>query len=376
MLSRWSSQSLGLSLNLDFLSGGALDPRISFSRPSTATRINSAGLLESVASGAPRIDYDPVTLACRGLLVEEQRTNLLLRSAELDSAWTVYGGAAVTANQAVSPDGATTADLLNLTTGGIYQIVSGSPSTAYTFSVWLRAAAPTTARIVINTNLSDATTQAVAVTTTWQRFAVTKTTAVGTTSVTAQIDNGAGAAVVYAWGAQLEAGAFASSYIPTAGAQATRAADVPPLPLGAWFNPAEGAVVVEYDSLATTGFPDVFNVSDGTNANRLQQYIDGSNGFTSFREVVSGVVQGLASDSTTQGSVVRSAVAYSSAGVVLCVNAKTPVTTANANHAAGLNKLTLGCSPAGTASFLNGHIRRLRYYRTRLSNAQLQALTA
>lgn len=55
--------------------GRALDPRMSFSRPSTATLFNSSGVLLSAAIDQPRYDHDPVTFVSRGLLVEEQRTN-------------------------------------------------------------------------------------------------------------------------------------------------------------------------------------------------------------------------------------------------------------------------------------------------------------
>ena len=51
-----------------------------FTRATTATYVNSAGTVTTAAVDEPRIDYDPATLACRGLLIEEQRTNLILNS--------------------------------------------------------------------------------------------------------------------------------------------------------------------------------------------------------------------------------------------------------------------------------------------------------
>ena len=93
------SSSLRKRLALNFLSGGSLDPRITFTRASSATRVNSSGLIETVSSNVARIDYDPVTLAPKGLLIEEQRTNLLLRS-------TWEGGTAgVEGSGAVAPTG-------------------------------------------------------------------------------------------------------------------------------------------------------------------------------------------------------------------------------------------------------------------------------
>lgn len=70
------------SLDLSFTTG-TLDPRITFTRASVGTYFDAAGVMQTAAGGAPRFDYDPVTHAARGLLIEEARTNLLLNSAVL-----------------------------------------------------------------------------------------------------------------------------------------------------------------------------------------------------------------------------------------------------------------------------------------------------
>ena len=57
-----------------------LDPRVTFTRASTGTRVNSAGLIETVPANTARLDHDPVTLAQKGLLIEEARTNAITRS--------------------------------------------------------------------------------------------------------------------------------------------------------------------------------------------------------------------------------------------------------------------------------------------------------
>lgn len=75
-----------------------------FTRATTATYVNSAGLLATAASGELRYDYDPVTLAPRGILVEEASTNLVPTS----TAWTATGGGVVDGTQS-APDGTTTA---------------------------------------------------------------------------------------------------------------------------------------------------------------------------------------------------------------------------------------------------------------------------
>ncbi len=73
----------GPSLDLNFLSG-MLDPRITFTRAAgPATYFDATGTLQTAGTNVARFDYDPVTLASRGLLIEEARTNLLLNSASL-----------------------------------------------------------------------------------------------------------------------------------------------------------------------------------------------------------------------------------------------------------------------------------------------------
>ena len=73
----------GATLNLQFAGATAIDSRITFTRASSATFTGSNGLLQTAAVDAPRLTYNPTTLAAEGLLVEEQRTNLLLNTSVL-----------------------------------------------------------------------------------------------------------------------------------------------------------------------------------------------------------------------------------------------------------------------------------------------------
>ncbi len=72
------------SLLLDFANSGRVDPRVKFTRASTATCWGPDGKLRTVAANVPRIDYDPATGKCLGLLEEEARTNLILNSSVLE----------------------------------------------------------------------------------------------------------------------------------------------------------------------------------------------------------------------------------------------------------------------------------------------------
>ncbi|HNB46034.1 MAG TPA: hypothetical protein PLL72_17730, partial [Burkholderiaceae bacterium] len=149
MLLTWASSQGRPSLVLNFLQGIA-DSRITYSGGANGTRVNSSGVI--VAATTPRFDYDPVTLAARGLLVEEARTNLCLRSEDFTNAsWQTAGTATVTANTTVSPDGTQNADTVtaNAADSIIYQQIAVSASTTYTGSFYMKAATNTTVTIYI-----------------------------------------------------------------------------------------------------------------------------------------------------------------------------------------------------------------------------------
>lgn len=182
------------SLSLDFTSSSeTLDPRITFSRTTNATRVNSQGLIE----------YAP--------------HNLLLNSETFNSSWIRFGTTTLNLNTVTAPNGTTTADNIVFTSAsaGIYQAITGTALTTYVFSVYIKSSSSTQVNLVINTNLADPTIQTVSVTSGWNRFSITKTTSSGTTSVTAQIqDTGSGNSQFDIWGAQLNVGAL-QPYYPT-----------------------------------------------------------------------------------------------------------------------------------------------------------------
>jgi hypothetical protein len=211
---------------LDFTTG-VLDPRVTVARLlDTATRVNSSGLIEIVNANLPRFDYDPVTLAAKGLLIEESRANKLLQS-NFAASWSSTGSPTVTLNAAVSPDGTTNATQITSSPGGVFRAVFQDVATtaaAHTFSIYLKSATGTNQTMRIWADTSPSLSAAITVTPQWQRFTVS-----GTTNTTARVqigvDGSANAFDVYAYGAQLETGAFATSYIPTTTTSLTRNAD-------------------------------------------------------------------------------------------------------------------------------------------------------
>lgn len=238
------------------------DSRVSFSRSTTATRFRADKVLESVASNTPRIDHAPLTGAVRGLLLEEQRTNLIRYSQEFDtSAWS-KGACSIAPNVAIAPDGTTTADkTVESTANAEHYFTTPSAlnssltdNTVYTVSCFIKPAGRnkvqfacrrkdfTFARCIFDlvaktaSSLSNVTsTQISDVGSGWVRCAASFDVKSGAGGVfpyfalfngTVSVYAGDGVSGVYQWGFQVEAGSFATSYIPTTTAAVTRAADV------------------------------------------------------------------------------------------------------------------------------------------------------
>jgi hypothetical protein len=331
-------------------------------------------VLETVGIDVPAFDHNPTTGESLGLLVEEQRTNLLLHNRTLTNvAWVASN--ITPAKDQVGADGVSnSASSITATdaNGTILQTIASASAARATSAYVKRITGTGTIEMTQN---NGSTWTAVTVTSAWTRVTIPSATVTDPVVGFRIVTSGDAIAVDYA---QLENGAFPTSYIPTTTAAVTRSADVASITgsaFSSWYNAAEGSVFANYRSFATAAFPDVFNISDGTNPNRQQQFIDGSNGFTTFRELVSNVQQGIASRSLALNAEARSVGAYSSIGLVFTLNGLDPATNANATHPTGLNRLSIGSSAAGNTSYLNGHIRRLCYWPQRLANTTLQQIT-
>lgn len=326
----------------------------------------------STAYYGPRFDYDPVTLQPRGILIEEQRTNLLTYSAEFDNAaWGKFVSASVTANTTTAPDGTATADTLTLASTAnsrIEQTVTVSSGQTYTFSVWMRVASGTlSVRLYgIDTGAGSAFT----VNTSWQRFSITQVASSGTRFPAIVTDGTAGS--VFIWGAQLEAGAFATSYIPTIASTATRNADSLFLSgqnFAQWYRQDAGAWYAEFNVLDQAGV--TYTVSDGTGNNRFIGYPASS---VQLEITTGGVLQASLDGGTiTPNTNVKVASAYATNDAALSLNGGTAVSDASVTLPT-VNQSRIGANVGG-GNLLNGWFRNLIYAPVRAANFQLQALT-
>jgi len=281
---------------LDFTTG-VLDPRVTVTRAlNTATRVNSSGLIEGVNANLPRFDYDPTTLAPKGLLIEETRANLLAYSDQFNvgAGW-AQNNVTISANSTTSPDGTANADkIIEDTATSSHRIATGPTLavTPYTMSVfakasgrnWIIVGSASDGRFAyfnvsngtIGTLVGGATASITNFGNGWYRCATTftpTTAAVRTLAIwLANADNSAtytgnGTSGAFLYGAQLEAGSFATSYIPTTTTSLTRNADVVSMTgtnFSNWYSSGSGAFQIAVTPLTATGTRPLIQADDNT----------------------------------------------------------------------------------------------------------------
>ena len=365
----------------------------------------------SVINSAPRFDHNPTTGESLGLLVEEARTNLLVRSEELDNASWGKFSTTVSANAVVSPTGNIDADLVIDTSTSaehyIDQTCSTTTNQAYTQVIFAKAGTAPSFRIMVVAIGSSSTTSqiiftqtagvfvassvvglvtsatAVAVGNGWYRCAVTYT--LNGTVITHQmriypylsgIYAGTGLGT-YFWGAQLEAGAFATSYIPTTSATVTRAADVASITgtnFSSWYNQSTGSVFISSSLLASVN---TYEASFTDNTNNNHHYLR----YLATQHQLVSAAGGIANTSiySTGGAsqlLAKTAYAYGSTEYSISSNGLLGTfSSTTGTIPATINSLNIGSSQVSSATG-NLTIKRLTYWPVRLANPTLQSITS
>jgi len=383
-------------------------------RATTATRVNASGLIEVVASGIPRLDY-PLGGGCPALLVEPSGSNLTFPSEGFSSpTWALAVSASVSGVS--SPDGMNTATtfIASTTTDRVRRLVTLTSGTTYTYSLFGKFGALSSG-FTMNVFQENATTYGSGV---CQAFNLNEGTLGASGTVGAgftlqsvgmenygdgwyrcrmtvlmsytppslarigfrlgtQISGGIPLSVVSgsvsAWGAQLETGSVATSYIPTTTASATRNADVISLSgaVSGCIGQTEGTIYLETNALVS-GVSDLFCFARATtntvsisknSSNRIQATV-----------YTSGQVLNIAASGAVSGNL-KIAVAYKTGDSALYINGVQIGTSSNAfSFAAALTQINI--NPTGFFEGIgNQRISTLYLSATRLTNAQLQALT-
>lgn len=387
-------------LALDFTTA-SLDARVTFTRTTDATHpatyVDSSGYITAATNNQPRFDYDPVTLACKGLLIEESRSNLFTYSSALDDAsWlkTASGtgtAPAVTPNNATAPDGTLTADTIVFNTGAgtttsdqsiLSKAVTVTNATVYTDSFYLNGTAG--AKLLMRGVASSGYTQ-ITLTGSWQRVTLAETSSGTSRGIELGLRQGLSgigtinsSVTVAVWGMQLELGAFATSYIPTTTAALTRNADVAVMTgtnFSDWFNASQGSFEFVGDLLALFNGPTFIKADDGTENERYFLY-----GNASFSPTIVVTDGGVAQASRSSGTLVantqfKTVYGYKLDDFGISTNAGS-VQTDTAGTLPTVTQLGIGCNAAGTpAAFMNGHVAKVFYWPQKLTSAEIRAFS-
>lgn len=370
------------TLTLNFMTG-VLDSKITFVRASTATYFDAAGLVKSAANNVARFDYDPATLALRGLLVEESRTNILNWSQTFATAggtqnnWVDSASLQRVSTTRTSPDG--TGNALEIKANGaadqtIVSSAAAGSSAQRVFSIFLKRVTGTGDIQYTLDNGATWTTQAI--TTAWVRYTFAATTANQQVGIRIRTNGD----VIQIWGAQLEAGACPSSYIPTTSASAQRQADVATVTtLAPWYSATAGTLFSQFiepcpDAANNRG---ITSLDDGTNNNRVAMFVPlGATLVVAARVVAGGVAANPANSATfTATQVTKAAIAYAVGAnqAALAVNGATPTTASPLASPSGVNVLRIGAIFG--ANQIGGWIQEILYFNRRLGGSELQSLT-
>ena len=345
----------------------------------------------------PRVEWDSAGNRL-GLLVEEARSNLIPYS-DFISGWNKASGDFQTPNSGIAPDGTNTAVQYEVNNGGfLYDVITVTASTEYTFSWYVKRAPSLVATQGVYAFYDESNSAFIERTVYnipssggidgWHRQSHTFTTPAGCTSVRVYPlrADGSGGVVTKAigrsliWGAQLEAGAFSTSFIETTGSTTTRSADVASIPVADFgYNQSEGTVVVEAKTFsnAEANHGDFALTDSGTSP-------DLSSGSRTGSSVAGSYSTWYKTAGTTQANLVRTSAVednvfykagfcYKANDFAQSVDGGSILSDSSGTVPSRNSVVLIGDNYYGK---LNGHIKSIKYYPRRLTNAQLQDLTS
>ena len=370
------------------------------------------GLVSTVKTriGSTEPETTPVET---GLILEPAATNLEDHSYNMSSSnhgvALSTGASFVVTGDLTAPDGSYTASKFTFAgTSDRLDDVHGTftDGDTYTFSMWVKGVAGQVVGMALLNNLGGNVEPYIYLTGDWQRISITKTfdsqgTNIRTHGViirgnpggyamSNQGDAGTWATHVYVWGMQIEEGFSSTSYIPTYGGTATRSADVDTsldngesytrkddavfidnLQYSDWYNREEGTYYLDFDSNATEdtevivlGQPGYPWILYKYLANQWKTY-NGNNSIVTPMSSTINPSKGAISFGKTSGSTAQNG----NAGLTNDVNLTQGVELSN------MSTLDIGYGRNANANTFNGTIKKISYYPTEMTSAELQALT-
>jgi hypothetical protein len=386
-------------------------------RVGTSLRVNSVGFLEVVGNNTPRFDYHPITLQPRGLLIEETKTNLLLQSGNIANivVWTTSLASTVP-NALLAPDGNVAATkILDTSANNSHAVLQSvtAAATGYNFSIFLKAAERSFASIWLydgtGSNIariwanvsggvfgSSQSVGTFVVTGTkiepfingWYRVSVAAIKPAGG-SVTCRVQPatadfelfypGDGASGIYAWGAQLEAARFPSSYIPTTSTSVARAADLVSTPLWAGFNQNAGSFVIDFEypnagANVGTALPAVWSFQSDA-SNRITARYSETTGALSLSAAFGGSViasTSPAANNTNPSQGRRFGLSWTHDDWMFCCNNDPTIAIADYSGSVPFcNTFVIGSATAAFG-FFNGWITKAKYWNYKIPHGFVQ----
>ena len=358
----------------------------SFDRASSATVVNKAGLIETVGSGEPRIDYKDDSKGA--LKLEPSRVNYVNNSNNASIWSSITSGGTITraSNYAISPDGTQNATRLQASVSGSgYALITLAITSAfdgnYTSTVYVKSNTNSNQEIAFYGR--NSTNNAHTVGSEWTRIEFQGSSASGQSNyaylgVSTSVTNEDNPIDILVWGGQVEQGSYATSYIPTSGSVVTRNQDA--CNNGGneqVINSTEGVLYAEIKGFENDNVNRYISLCDGSSLNsiRIFYYNDGETVF--FRKVVNNV-SAIVSTTTAinQSELTKIAIRYDSTSFDIFSNGVKIITNSNSDTFANntLNTINFTDSNGTTSPFL-GNTKDVRVYNTALTDQELINLT-
>jgi len=374
-------------------------------RASSATRVNKDGLIETVSSNVPRLDYpliEGVVSGCPSLLLENSATNILSYSEDFSQSYWNKSGVLAPVSGFISPDGTSNAFKLVEDTGsGVHKIVKPytGPSGTSTCSIFVKADEVTKIGIsstesvsvlssfdLSNGTLISSSSEDYSITpfpNGWYRISSTDTNGNRKMAVFLLNDSGNysytgdGTSGLYIWGAMFEQSSFPTSYIPTSGSAVTRAAetcnnagDVNT------FNDSEGVLMFEVSTLVSAGSNRIISLTDGTSANKLEINFDTVTDRITVVFTANSSNQYISAPNLNEVNFNKIAIKYKTNDFALWINGieLSSQLSGNTSLSNSFNKLNFSNQSGGFNFY--GNTKQLQYFDTALTDTDLEELTS